>query len=451
MLELCCLAALAAQAPDPAPLTYADTRARAAATYPGLRAARTGVLAARARVAGARAWDDPMLDVSVWNLPLNQVEGALMPGMSASERATTFLMGPDMFPLMVMASQTFPFPGKRGARADEAQARAEEAEAMVEASRADLDRAVAYALADLHAGQEALRTVNGTLALMDTMVAIADGRVQSGLGRQADALATRAERETLLKDQLDLRQQQEVARARLAALLGVTPSAIGPVWESVRHVELPPRETLLQRALAARPELRAARAQVAAAVARARQERLAALPDVTAKVGYMVQTGGVPMLVSHGPLGALLGPADMVTVGVSVPLPVFYPFKQARSLEAARYDERRAAESADALIRVIQSEVDEASAAIRHAHDHVTLHEETLIPLSSSTVEATRAAYISGSVDVLALITAVRQMRSHHLERLTYEALYVRRLADLQRATGMELLAFDPSSPGGHP
>ena len=77
-----------------------------------------------------------MVGLSLWNMPLNNVEDALLPGMTWRQRATTVAMGPEMIPVMAMVSQTFPWPGKRGARANESTAAAVEAAAHVEVTMA---------------------------------------------------------------------------------------------------------------------------------------------------------------------------------------------------------------------------------------------------------------------------------------------------------------------------
>lgn len=439
------MAALTVDAQEP--LVFAQVLARVKETHPALVAAREGVTAARHRSGSAGAWDDPMVGAQVWSLPLSHVEGALMPGMSARDRARTFLLGPDQYPLMVTASQTFPWPGKRGARTEEARAMTREAEAMVDASSADIDRAVAYAYAELRAASLAAETTRGSLHLLETAISVAETRLETATGSLAETLAARAEREGAERELIDLAQQAAVARARLAALMGVSPSTLGPAQQAIRRAALPPREQLLERALAARPELRAAQAQVAAAVARARAERLAAFPDVTVSGGYTLALGGLPTAVDQGPYRALLGPADMLSVGVSVPVPIFYPWKQSASAAGAEADSRRAQANAEAIIRATQNDVDEALAGLARANEFIRLHGGTLISLSERSANAAEAAYASGKGDLVMLLNAARMVRSHHLEFLSSETEYARRLADLQRVTGMELVAFGTDAP----
>ncbi len=451
-MELVLAAGLAAQADGAsAPtLTFENARKKARDNYPAMVSARLGTQAARLRSRSAGAWDDPMVGLSLWNMPLNNVEDALLPGMTWRQRATTVAMGPEMIPVMAMVSQTFPWPGKRGARANEATAAAEEAAAQVEVTQADLDRALIYAFSELHAAREGAVNIRSTMAVLDTIIEITDGRMATGVGRQQDALSARGERETLEQVLIDLAQQEDLARARLAVLVGeMDPARVDRVASRLVPAAIPPRATLLEAAFHARPELKAARAQVNAALARARGEQLSILPDVTLNASYMANVGGPGMIMQHGVYHTLLGEPDMVTFGVSVPLPVFGPWKQLRNAEAADVEARRARSNVEALLRVVQSEVDEALAGISNAQKHISLHGEKLIPVSERSVEVARAGYASGNADLLVLLSSVRQLRAHHLDRINSALLYARRLADLQRATGLELAHFEQQ--GGAP
>ncbi|MBI5496246.1 MAG: TolC family protein [Deltaproteobacteria bacterium] len=445
------LAALLVPLAAPEPLSFTEAVRRARTHHPLVEAARAGAAAATRRATAAWAWDDPQLGAQLWNVPLSNVEGALLPGRSAQDRARTLLLGPDSVPVMVTASQTFPWPGKRAARADEARAMAEEADATVTTTSADVDRAVAYAYADLRAAASTGKTFRDNLHFLDGALAAAEARLEAATGSLADMLAAQTERDSAERALLDFALQEEVARARLAALMGVVPSEVGAARDVVVVSALPSRERLLEHALRGRPEFRAAHAQVAAASARARAERLAALPDVTLTGGYTLAVGGLPVAVSEGPYRALLGPADMITVGVNIPVPLFYPWKQSRAAQAADIEVRRANANTAALMRTVQADVDEALAGIQHARGHMSLHAEKLIPLSLRSAEAAEAAYVSGTGNVLMLLGAARAVREHQLEFLEAQREYALRLADLQRATGMELVAFGENTHRGKP
>jgi len=437
------LAALALMQAPAAPLDFEAARALARERYPAILAARFQSSAAHRQADAAGVWADPVVGVQLWNMPLNHIEGALHPGMTPSQRAVTLAKGPDMIPIMVMAQQTFPWPGKRGAAQREARAVAHQQEAQVQLLIADVDRAVAYAFAESVAASRSMETLSSTAGVLDTTVAISDARVSINAGSPLDALTARTERELLTRDMIDVQQQQSIARGRLASLLGFPDVAqLGLLRQSVTLAKLPPRDQLIRAAISQRAEFKSARAAVDAALARAERTRLAIIPDVTANVSYMANFGGVDSAVMGGPAGALLGPADQVTVGVSFPLPVFALWGQTREADAARLEHRRAEASVDALVTAVTSEIDGLLAGEAHARAHLELHEKTLIPLSVRTVDMAQASYESGTGQLLAVVGAVRTLRSHHLDRWAAQAEYARHMADLERATGLPLIHF---------
>ncbi|MEW5851222.1 MAG: TolC family protein [Myxococcota bacterium] len=435
---------LAAEPPSSAGgLSFTDARERARQTHPAILSSRLAAQAARERVNGTGAWDDPVVGAQLWQIPLDNVENALVPGLTPAQRATTVAMGPSMVNVMLMAQQTFPWPGKRFAQRNEAGALAEQAAASTEVMRADVDRAVAYAYGDLIAAQGSIAVLEQDRTVLETLVALSDSRLASGSGSRVDALAARAELEGLQRELIDVRQAVRTAKARLAALIGADgPDAVPDAAHTFLIRPLPPREELLARALTQRPESRIAAAGVRAALARLSQARMAMIPDVTANVSYMIGVGGPGDYAKHGAVHTILGPPDMVTVGVAVPLPVLAPWKQMPQADAARVEHKRAQAEADAIARTVQAEVDQALAGVDMARSHLELHSTRLIPLDIAGVDAARAAYESGQGSLVDLVVAGRSLRGHHLESQTALLQYARYVADLERATGVPLNAF---------
>ena len=93
---------------------------------PEIRAAREQARATAAAVAPAAAFDDPMLMVQLWNMPVDL-----------------------NIPLMVNVTQAIPLGGKRAARRDEAQAMADASRATVTTRVRDVETEVAKAYFDL--------------------------------------------------------------------------------------------------------------------------------------------------------------------------------------------------------------------------------------------------------------------------------------------------------------
>lgn len=431
---------------NPDGLTFGQARTRALKTYPAVEGARLAALATRQRVTPALLWDDPRLTAQVFQLPLDNFQNGLMPGLNGQERATAVARGPALLPLMISASQTFPFPGKKAAASAEVYATAQQRDAMTEAVQADVARAVAYAYAEAYAAGASVELVRLNAQVMDTAVQTVDARLATGGGSQAAALAARSARTVLDRDILAYEQQRNVARARLSALLGYARvTALPALVERPTLVALPPHDRLLQAALEQRPELKGAKAAVAAATARARQAQLAVFPDVTASASYMFSVGGPGVFRDNGPYRALLGPPDMVGVGISVPIPVFAPWKQVPLVDAARLERKRANKEVETIIRNIESDVNEILANIEATRGVADLDAKRLIPLAEQGLDAAQSAYVAGQVDIVLFLEAIREVRMRHLEYLSALTRYARALADLERVTGMKVLVFEPA------
>jgi outer membrane protein TolC len=424
-------------------LTFAAARDHARVHYPAIAAARLRAAAAAERTRATGFWNEPMVGAQVFQLPLDHVEGALLPGMTPRERAVMLARGPSMLPLMIMASQTFPWPGRLSAESQEASAVAAQGQAALAALVADVDRALVYAFADAEAAHAATAVVNGTVLLEDAMVEVGDARVQIGLAQQADALALRADREASGLTLVDLRQQETVAKARLAVLLDLSgPHAVPDVGERVRIRSLPSRDELISSAMEGRPELKGARAAVLGALAHQKTARLSAFPDVTASVSYMAAIGGLGMFMDHGPYRGILGEADMVSAGVTIPLPVYAPWKQSREANAAQLERMEAEVQVTVLTAALRQDVDTSLAGLEQRAAHVHLHDNVLIPLATRSLQVAREAYQNGQGNVITLLNAVRALRGHHLERIFARAAYARHLADLERYTAHPLVVF---------
>src|SRR5690349_10306523 len=119
------LAALLLTASAPVHLT--ELLAEARSHNPQIQAARAQAKAAEERVAPAGALDDPMLELQLWNAPVDFSN----------------------VPVMLTLSQAIPLGGKRAGRAEAASAAAKAAAAALVEEEQDVDQAVKKAYFDL--------------------------------------------------------------------------------------------------------------------------------------------------------------------------------------------------------------------------------------------------------------------------------------------------------------
>jgi outer membrane protein, heavy metal efflux system len=418
------------------PVTMRQLLDSVAARHPLIEAARARVRAARGSRTTAGAFGNPML--------MYQVENAPLPGREAPPMEREAMIT-GTFPLEPLYQR-----GSRVRRAD-AELRVAEAEAAVERQRVMRDAARTYyrtALAQI--GLEVARDVAGWL---DTVVTYNRARVKEGVAAEADLLRSELERDRAVAEAT--MQEADLARSRaaLAAYLGepIAPSGLivaiddapfplpdvsaDPIVSAVatRPIASPDPSTtaapptVADRALAGRPEMRAARQRLAAAGAGVTSERTMLIRQVGATVGTKRSAGTTSLLA-----------------GVSLPFPLF---DQNRGELARATAERDAAMfELAAQERAVRADVIAASEAA-----HLLTQRATALARGGSYLaradEGRRialGAYREGAIPLIQVIDAARAWAE---ARLTfYQTLFAQHesVFDLLVAEGAELTTAIP-------
>ncbi len=280
--------------------------AEAVTATPELARAAAEVRAARERVPQAQAWSDPMLQVGVQNDSFTR--------WNVGRMETSWVS--------LLASQTFPFPGKNGLRAEVADGEVRQKVIAADRVRLTTVAEVRRAYVGLQLATARRGLVERLITLWDQAALVAQTRYESADGSQADLLRARLERARLnqrrrLLELEERRQSQTLNRLRQKplgeAIEGVRPLA------SLDFPTAPDEETLLAEARLTSPELLAARLGQQRALAQHELAGHLALPDVTVGAGVMLR-------------GAL---DPMWTVTVGVPLPVVSGPRQTHALSEA--------------------------------------------------------------------------------------------------------------------
>ena len=368
---------------------------------PGLDAARSAWRAALARYPQETALEDPMLDSAIGPR-----------SFGSGEVDTGFRIG---------LSQALPFPGKRGLRGEMALAEAEASAQEYAEVRLGLAATASLLFDEYYLVARASEQNVRHLALVDELSQVTLARYESGSATQQDALLAEAELAELLHREVELGTSQRRAAERINTLLHRLPELPLPPPPATLAV---PSETgidaaaLTQRALAERPELRAARARVAAreqAVALARREYF---PDFTL-------SGAYDRFWQEKPLQPMLG------LALNVPLQLG---RRSGALDQAHAELARARSESqrdeDRVRLAVASGVDR----LREAHHLVDLARDRMLPVSRDRLVASRAAFESGHGSFLELIDAERGLRRAEFD---YEEAVVtlwRRHIELDRA-----------------
>jgi len=423
-----------------------------------LRAAEAAWEAARQRVPQVTALPDP--EVSVGLAPLSIGSSDVDFGASLEAR------------------QRLPYPGKLRLRGEAAEARAEIRGEMLAELRLRLTRLADDLFYDLYLVDRAQEINDEHIRLLEELKETATNRYASGLAPQQAPLQAEVELTHLIHRSVTLRTERSVAVARLNALLHRPPLAPLPRPEpaaasgaaaelearlshgaaatglghgDTHHAatdhpapDAPPPgtgsptardlaghgaraddalvEELARRAVAARPEISALKAELAARRVERELAGLERKPDF----GVMGSYSSMWRQTEH-----------QFMAGVTVSLPIWGERLDAAEAEAdaalAETEARRRAE-----LDAVRSEVAQAAERLAEMAHVVDLYHSRLLPAARDQLRAARAGFETGNVVFTALVDAERNLRSVDLGYEQALTDRYRRRADLQRALGVE-------------
>ncbi len=383
-----------------------------------LKATEANALAARetAVVAGQRP--DPVLRLSLDNLPVN---------------------GPDRWSttrdFMTMRSiglmQALPSQRKREARARRFELEAQATGVLRQWQASELQRDTTVAWFERRAAEQRLVLLDEQLAEARLQVQAAEAAVRGGKGSPIDWVAARDALWKLEQDRLKGHAELVTARNALSRWTGLAPEQ--PLAEP--PTALWRRETwpALETALGQHPELRAlqGRVEVARAVAAvAREERD---PD-----------WGVELMLSQR--GSAY--SDMLSVAVSIPLTSNRGRRQDRELAAslAQADAMEAEwqEAQRSRRQQIATWQQDGLAALAQRE----LIDRERLPLARQRVDLALAAYRSGAAPLSAVLEARQTRLVLALERIEMELSVARPWAALEALSATKALSMNPPTRG---
>lgn len=412
------------------PDTLAELLDRVLVAHPAMNAARSRADAAHARVPQAGALPDPTVGVALRNLPLSSFD--------ASAEGMTMLALEGM--------QRLPPRGLRAARSAEALTRARAADVEVEVVHWDLTVRLNEAYFELLLVEEALVVHHRTVSTLEAFAASAEAAYTEGLAPQQDMLRAQTELAAIEEHLAQLRQRRGSALAELNTMLGrdlrapiqpETPARLGRLIEAdpglgmlttrLTDAELGPGYPTLaeleRQALAHRPELRLAELEVEAARHRVEAARRNRSPGIALTGGYGMRSGR----------------SDLVSLGVSVELPVHRGSRQDRALDEAQGLSEAEQQASDMTRRDVQREVGQAHSELIEARERLILLSDGVIPQARAALESAAAAYRTGAGDFVRLMEVQTVLFRNEIQRAHLTADLGRMLARLERAVGAEI------------
>ena len=373
---------------------------------PAIKATRAKWEMIRARVPQANAWED--LRVS-----FDSVAGRFV---SVPQNA--------FMDQTVMVEQELPLSGKNRSRARAATAEA--GAAFEEFRRAELD-AVSRARASysrLANGYAQLEVSRRNEELLNQFVQISRTRYEAGAATLPDVLLAQTDLAKLLEARADLQRQISEEQSALNVLMNR--SAQAPLGHpAALAFTLHPfsLERLQALTLVLRPELQRGRSLVDAEKFRLELANRQWFPDPA--LNFKAQRYNDASLV-----------VSELDVGISFPL----PWLNRKKYNAAILEARKSLESAQREFDATRTEalgmVRDQLKKIQTAGSQYELYRDKILPLARQTVEASRAAYETGTGGFLELITARRTLQDVESMALNRLAEHEVAIAELEAITG---------------
>ena len=405
-IYLCCLGCCFAA--DPAQLD--QLIAEALANNREILAAQKRVEAARQRSSPARGLPDPLLSVGYAS------NGGPLPGQGLGSNPTSNIG--------VTISQEFTSRDKRRLRGDIAVKEADAAFQDYQSVQLSVRSRISQAYHRLHHTWEALEILEEGRRVLSDVIHFSEARYTAGKTPQQDIFKAQMQLSLMETRIIKMQQDQQTAEAEINTLLNRTPGT--PVGQPVEGEIFPLLLTvdeLLAKAAATAPELRRDVAFIQRDELGVNLARRELRPDYTIAAGYFNQ-GGMP---------------PMVQFRVEVPLRLHTESRQ-RPMINEKVDQlsesRRNFEAAE---QSLQFRVREAYLAAQTAWKLWQLYNDTILPQTQLTVEASLNAYQTGATDLAGVLTNIAA-KTDVQEQLHEQGLnFALAVARLEEMTGIEL------------
>ena len=352
-----------------APLSLEETLGLAARRSETMRAANAGAASAMEAARSAAQLPDPTLRVGIDNLPA-----------TGPDRFRT--TGEPMTMKRIGLSQEWLSAGKRAARQAAADAAVERETVRVEAAAADTRRQAALAYVDAFYAGESLKLARLMEHHAREELEASRARLSSATGSSQEALALTGARGASEDDTADVLQQQGIAAIAFERWTGVAPEALEPP----DPLALPSEPDYV----AAHPAVAAMRRDLDVARRSADVTASEREPNWTWEIGYGQRTGR----------------ADMVSVGLSIPLPVAPAERQDRNTAAMRALATKAEADLAEAIRAATAEYRSLRSEAQRLEQRIDRYRAgVLVPAGQRTTAAT-ASYRSGQGSLVGLFEA---------------------------------------------
>lgn len=258
-------------------------------------------------------------------------------------------------------------------------------------------------------------------------LALATKRYDAGVGRRIDVLQAEAEKASAELSQVEARNQERLARGRLASAMGLEvsrPLEIQDIPESAFTTERNDAEALLDTAAKHRPQLQEAVAEIARRRLILRAEEAARRPELSATANY-------------GWNDTHLLPEERHEwhLALEFSMPLFTGFQRTYTIREAQAQLRQAVNRYERLLRDVELEVWEAYSSLLQAEEAIKV-AAVFVRTSQEGVEVAEQQYKQGRATIVELIDAQTAYSRAQARQVTARMDWYSALARMERAVG---------------
>ncbi|MCB1211548.1 MAG: TolC family protein, partial [Verrucomicrobiales bacterium] len=380
-----------------------DLVRHALAHNPDLAASQARVERAEQKAPQVSALPDPVAMVSLGNM-----------AQTASGRVTA----------MTGLQQKLPLPGKLSAKARMADEEAAAARAMRDARVLSLTAQVKSAYWDLFQAEQALRILNQSRPLIDSVQAAVETRLKTNRANQADLLQVTTESARLDEQIIQSKRDVTISRARLNTLLHRTPESALPAarWQSdLGNLSEPPP-------LESHPAVAQANARLRQFNAQLKLAQLERFPDLTVGLqhGAVSSSGRSPVADGRDQLYA--------TLGVNIPI---WQAPRNAAVEEARAGQRESEAGIAAACDDLSYQLSDTRARVETQRRLISLFDDRILAESRQAFEVSLSAYSSSNLEFVDLIERWRRWLGYEIQQVMNRAMMGKAVAAWESAAGI--------------
>ena len=366
-----------------------------------------------ARVPAASAFPNPKIGV-MWDdlATANPFDGS---AMMVEYRLTQEIMNP----------------AKRSAMGQMAQKEAQMFQANYQDKRMEIYATAKQAYYDLLYSSQSLSVGKENQQLMGQLAQLAQINYSTGMTSMQDTLRAQTEFAKMTTDLLNMAAMEAVARARLNTLLGRPADALLVIAE---EFAAPPPQfdlaVLQKMALESKPSVVGMQRQIEMSQSGLKLARAEGLPDFEIEIGYKVwkQDSGMDAVAKP----------DTWKFGLMAMIPLWQS-KNSALVKSATAGLEASEASLAAMRNMAVLDVQMAVVEAQSAWRRIDLYKNTIVPVAEQTLQAGIVGYTHGKVDFMAALDSVNALRNARLDAYKARIDYEKAIAALEKAIGRPL------------